>query len=112
MYLADYDLGSAETEIDILVGANYYWSFTSRVITRIDNQLVSLDTVLGRVLSGTFQPLDHTESSQQLMYHPLMYYKQVAIPPLKIPTNSRNFGKWKLFVVYRIMNAILILQHL
>ena len=57
MYLADYDLECAEKEIDILVGANHYWSFTSGRITRIENQLVALDTILGRVLSESFQPL-------------------------------------------------------
>ena len=47
MYFADYDLGCTEEEIDILVVTNYYWSFTSDRVTRIDNQLVS----------GSFQPL-------------------------------------------------------
>ena len=62
MYFADYDLECAEKEIDILVGANHYWSFTSDRITRIENQLVDLDTIFGRMLSGSFQPLHQIPS--------------------------------------------------
>ena len=43
MNLADSRFGSPDKVIDILIGANYYWSFTEGNTVRIDRDLVDLD---------------------------------------------------------------------
>ena len=45
-----------DKDIDILIGANFYWDFTHGRCIRIDSGLVAVDTILGWVLSGSFNP--------------------------------------------------------
>ena len=57
LFLADRSFSTSEKEIDILIGANFYWDFTAGKSMRIDDGLVAVDTILGWVvLSGSFNP--------------------------------------------------------
>ena len=56
MNLAESRFGPPDKVIDILIGANYYWSITEGNTVRIDCGLVALDIILGWILSGSFQP--------------------------------------------------------
>ena len=41
--------------VDILIGADYYWHFVSGNIKRGNSGPVAVETILGRVLSGTYE---------------------------------------------------------
>ena len=51
--LADLSTGSSEIEIDVLIGADYYWNFVSSIVRRGETAgPIALYTKLGWVLSG------------------------------------------------------------
>ena len=57
MYLADYDLECHREGIRYFSWCKLLLELYIGRVTCIDNQLVAFDTILGRVLSGSFQPL-------------------------------------------------------
>ena len=59
-------------EIDILVGANHYWSFTSGNNMRLDKDIVTLDIILGWILSASFSPNKNDTSVNVSSAHVLL----------------------------------------
>ena len=53
--LADTNIHNDDLNVDILIGANYYWNFITGAIKRGDNGPVAVDTTLGWVLNGSIE---------------------------------------------------------
>ena len=50
--LADCDDGMSQLEIDVLIGADYYWRFVTQNMVKCVNGPVAIETMFGWVLSG------------------------------------------------------------
>lgn len=61
--LADPPSTEAVMEVDILIGSDYYWNFTTGAIRRGDNGPVAIHTSLGWVLSGMISASADQDSS-------------------------------------------------
>ena len=102
--LADSDDSSIMTgkEIDILVGANHYWSFTTGNNMRLNKHIVALDNILGWILSGSFSPNKNDTSVNLSSTHVLLSDGRTDAPILQKDVELIDFrqfggdrGHWK-----------------
>ena len=63
--LADKNCNGQDLAIDILIGANYYWSFMSGQVIKPDDGTgpIALESILGYILSGDCRVPDHFNSA-------------------------------------------------
>ena len=60
LQLADNSGDGSPIEVDLLLGANYYWQLTTGEVRRGDDGPVAVGTKLGWVLSGPAPMADHS----------------------------------------------------
>ena len=65
--LADYSNGQDPLQIDVLIGADYYWELVTGRTSRCENGPVAVHTRLGWVLSGPIPQTKQPESSTNLL---------------------------------------------
>ena len=68
IHLADGTRGSTDLEIDILIGADFYWHFMDGSVIRTNGGPVALSTKLGYVLSGPVGFSTSTETSSTVNF--------------------------------------------
>ena len=74
------DVVSDDGEIDILVGADYYWSLVTEDIIRLNMKLVAMRSKLGYILSG---PVDCRENRTTYSHKSnCIHVMKVATDPL------------------------------
>ena len=65
--LADYSDGNARLEVDVLIGADYYWELVTDSICRSDNGPTAVHTKLGWVLPGPTSVRESMRCSMNLL---------------------------------------------
>lgn len=65
--LADFSDGTAPMNVDMLIGADYYWELTTGVTSRGDAGPIAIHTRLGWVLSGPAPTVESDERSFSLV---------------------------------------------
>ena len=72
-------------EVDLLIGSDYYWDFTTGDVCRGDKGLVAIHTTLGWVLSGAIPvPTGQNSSHTFLITH---------APIVDTPTSTERLDK-------------------
>lgn len=65
--LADYSDGQDSLQIDVLIGADYYWELVTGHTSRCDSGPVAVHTRLGWVLSGPIPKMKRSKCSTTLL---------------------------------------------
>ena len=69
--MADFNNGSSDLKIDVLIGGNFYWKFMTGEVKSGNSGPVAMGTVLGWVLSGAFEEGRNSASTNFVQSHVL-----------------------------------------
>ena len=98
LQLADQKIHLHEKEVNILIGADHYWSFATGRIVHIDEGLVAIDTILGWCLSGSFKP---NNGNKATVNHISSHVLKVACDKIENKViNDKSFEHFWLEFIY------------